>query len=1257
MTYVTESVNALVALIQVTHNHFAAKNQVSENRALVTRTKDLSVAYETEKSWSTCRVFIGIDDAAKRQARLLNDYAAYVEDLGVTRVEPGVMRDALGRVFDKVCPGFALGCSRVLDSPEMPAALRNSISPEMALKIRKRVLFGPISDIAVAMNSEQAALLVSVGFQRAGEFLYVCRSCSPNAIVGMRLLGTMDEKGKTINMPYMEKYVENNILKQNRVATHVRGVSINVQFLREVFGRGRHPLAFVQVPLNELHKIPSIEVMTHVMADFEQLPRHKTTYKRFLWVKFNEAKEKFNQGSGEFKKLFDSVGYRMIGGGMVESHSLIKSFDGRCPDDADGAEICTEWPYYWAMGALFARQKQRERSSSSWAGEYVTPAAMRYRDQDSFTVLRLTRGWACRFNRKLLEIGHIVQSAPVCYGAAKTGQGRVHARWDLWAFSVDRKAFEGGAETDAFLNRFPMDEDGEDMLYRASDCTLVVPSGDEHALGTWEGQLDRLYDRVTLHMFHDPFLSAQVLDIYDRDTMGPLGTCSQELELAPLYVNDQIESMRGVHVYMSALEERGSDSSNAEDMSDAAGVDLDDIADMVHDTNRMFREKVASSLCSDACSFVGDPIHKALGVTSPSLVDQRFSAFDPSPVREHFLKQQGILYKWLDWAHNCDETAIDAFKSMSSRRHTLEHLQNEYGVGKLMVARDPLKFAVLSSSEAYCSTDPDSWSGRCNIPLDKTNAKLAKIIQTTFEKSCDFRVVFDVSPALECGTNGLGLGIRVDPSGNLEEYCTLEGPFVRRYRIELMMDVTDDIDFETGEWARSYMHSAGYRLAHFDSVSRMGSIDGAFVTRRSVRQRVWIQSDIRQVPLRDVGKAAAAVAFEVESAEMNDMICRNGPDHRDLKGGQGLDWCGLHCTIAGDDEECEAKSDTTNAQASELCPKCWWGVRDQKTKDIPAIEVRNFKVYSGRKNGLYNRVAVGPDGKHVYQRDGQVDGQEAYFYYNNDNNKWMLTGSEQFMRKGFGAALSVDKFEPSPVSVKRWEVYDGESEKWVFGNNGEIVVESRPPVPAHNREHWCAVARVGDARQDIFRKEADGAPVEEIAAAIVDFESAKHTHRNVQGVCWDGSPEKEGCLAFRVGHGVGHIVANPMQNKARIREVCCTTDPPSSCNTQTHTVVDVLGEKSCCMKGATPKRPCGSHAPAFVNLQGSFEDATSCAAQCRDSGAKCTHFAYSSVGTCRLYRTPRARMRGHVDPTDLILTPGVQGDSDEAFELYRMRAA
>ena len=32
-------------------------------------------------------------------------------------------------------------------------------------------------------------------------------------------------------------------------------------------------------------------------------------------------------------------------------------------------------------------------------------------------------------------------------------------------------------------------------------------------------------------------------------------------------------------------------------------------------------------------------------------------------------------------------------------------------------------------------------------------------------------------------------------------------------------------------------------------------------------------------------------------------------------------------------------------------------------------------------------------------------------------------------------------------------------------------------------------------------------------------------------------------------------------------------------------------------------------------------------------------------------------MRGHVDPTDLILTPGVQGDSDEAFELYRMRAA
>ena len=49
-------------------------------------------------------------------------------------------------------------------------------------------------------------------------------------------------------------------------------------------------------------------------------------------------------------------------------------------------------------------------------------------------------------------------------------------------------------------------------------------------------------------------------------------------------------------------------------------------------------------------------------------------------------------------------------------------------------------------------------------------------------------------------------------SGQLEEYCAVNGPFVRRYRIELILskpDSTDDpesIDFQTGEWCSDYTH-------------------------------------------------------------------------------------------------------------------------------------------------------------------------------------------------------------------------------------------------------------------------------------------------------------------------------------------------------------------------------------------------------------------------------------------------------------------
>ena len=46
---------------------------------------------------------------------------------------------------------------------------------------------------------------------------------------------------------------------------------------------------------------------------------------------------------GKFNKLFEDLGYELLGSGLVESHQLIKDFGGSCPDDAPTAKICTEW--------------------------------------------------------------------------------------------------------------------------------------------------------------------------------------------------------------------------------------------------------------------------------------------------------------------------------------------------------------------------------------------------------------------------------------------------------------------------------------------------------------------------------------------------------------------------------------------------------------------------------------------------------------------------------------------------------------------------------------------------------------------------------------------------------------------------------------------------------------------------------------------------------------------------------------------------
>ena len=108
------------------------------------------------------------------QAALLNDFAAYVRDQGVVALQQDAMTAAVRKVFNRVCVMFAVGCSRILDSKVLPPVLRNAFTRAMKLKIRKLVTSGPISDVAVAMNKEQAAMLTAVGFERQVQFLDHC---------------------------------------------------------------------------------------------------------------------------------------------------------------------------------------------------------------------------------------------------------------------------------------------------------------------------------------------------------------------------------------------------------------------------------------------------------------------------------------------------------------------------------------------------------------------------------------------------------------------------------------------------------------------------------------------------------------------------------------------------------------------------------------------------------------------------------------------------------------------------------------------------------------------------------------------------------------------------------------------------------------------------------------------------------------------------------------------------------------------------
>lgn len=559
MTYITETVNTLVSMVQVAHNWYAAKHQMKMNRALVSQGENLAETYHSKKSWSTCRALISIDDAAKAQGNLLRDFAKFVSERHVEEIESSVLASSLEIVFDKVCPGFALGCSRVLDSPELPLEIRNAVTEEMRKKIRDRVMYGPISDIAVAMNAEQGAKLMSIGFRRAGEYLFICRSCTPNAIAFLGLLGRGNEP---LTRQDVMNYVDENIMKSKRgSSTNVKGVAINIQFLRRVFGKGRVPLAFVQLPLSELSKIPEQRILVNIMSDFEQLPRHQTTYDRFLWVKYNQAKENF-QDNERFANLYKSIGYDFIGQGMVESHDIIKAFDGQCPDDAEEAEVCEEWPYYWALGALFGAQKE-----DKWDGNYVTPSAMKYRDIPAFDRLILTRGWACRFNEKLLQRGKIVQSSPTCFGAAKTGEQRTHPRWDLWSMS--------GSVSSSDVSMDPSKVRGE-ALYKESDCVIAFAAYEKNAkTNAWLSQMEQIY-AASVNAYsissNNEFLSA-----YVENLVTGQGRCDSKLQIGPTYMNDRIENSN-VRLYRNV---EVAEVPDEETRQEIAGVSFSNIEKMV----------------------------------------------------------------------------------------------------------------------------------------------------------------------------------------------------------------------------------------------------------------------------------------------------------------------------------------------------------------------------------------------------------------------------------------------------------------------------------------------------------------------------------------------------------------------------------------------------------------------------------------------------------------------------------------------------
>ena len=320
LTYVTEIVNTLVSLVRLAHNYYAASLQSQQNRALVRRAQSLGIAYTQKFSWSTCRALISIDHAVGKQHDMFKKYMRFLKMQGVAQITPTAMKTAMVNVLEEVCPSFAVGCSLIIDG-NLPAEVRSSIPASLVARIRNRVLYGPISDIAVAMNSEQARALLSIGYQQIGQYMFICRSCSGSVIMDMSLTGGIKKISDVFDLTVKE-------LKREKV----NGYSVHIQMLRKVFGNGERQLKFVQIPLSELHKTTQ-HVLVDIASDFMQIPYHLTKYKAFLDFWGEGTIDKVKDSNGEFSKIYKLIDYTPMGHGIVDDRSLIEAFDGQCLAD------------------------------------------------------------------------------------------------------------------------------------------------------------------------------------------------------------------------------------------------------------------------------------------------------------------------------------------------------------------------------------------------------------------------------------------------------------------------------------------------------------------------------------------------------------------------------------------------------------------------------------------------------------------------------------------------------------------------------------------------------------------------------------------------------------------------------------------------------------------------------------------------------------------------------------------------------------